>query len=301
MKKAKTIDFEQTEITLNSGQTCLVASLSCSGKKVFKGPDLENEDRIFTSPELFGVFDGATAVIEGRLAGLTPGAWLAEESRLFLAGLDNPTQQFKTAKELLIALNRHIQKQMSANFPEMWEALPCGPSASGALGFIRPDGTCSFAAAGDCVIVAISNTGIQQLTEDLISTGEIAFFTDALQSKIEATREMHQERRKERYNKTFACINGDALMEDNHHLIQSGEVTLSDLEALIILTDGMGLPASTEAEYVASARKIAELNYDLPTYLRHLIDFYDQDPDCTIYPRGKHFDDASGVVFRFTK
>ena len=110
-----------------------------------------NEDRMVIGTNVFAVVDGATAVVDVDMNGLNPSAYMSK----FLADylLNQPSDDPRTAVELLADANAAIRAHLQAEWPQVYAMGKFGPSAAVAVVKFHADGTISVASAADCSIV----------------------------------------------------------------------------------------------------------------------------------------------------
>lgn len=259
---------------------CEHISLQGSGK--------QNEDSLCVLHETFGVFDGASALVESRLIGtLSGGAWCSSTASKLLSSTIPLTTYAQT-----------LQRKIKATWSPLHMAIENLPGTMMAV--VRfSENALEFLQLGDSVILIINKDGSHSLTntfidqdaqilvqwKELTGQGE-KFPRKSLASAIIANRK--------RANSYFGFMNGDPAV---FNFLTHGYLDISVVKSVLLLTDGAMIPKENPrspenwdelvATYVDGgveeiARKVRELET--------------ADSTCARYPRIKIHDDLTIVA-----
>lgn len=285
-------------------------SFSLHGRKTADTPTTMNEDSLVTAHKLFAVIDGATDHQGLKMEGKTSGAFLAEYLHRNLTHIAQEPDYAETEAAVLLAgLNRAFGEKLGLDYPELAQkGLIYGPAAAVCLVKLHDDQTYSYAIASDCALVEFGLHGgvfvapehekphhIEQNRLDLAQalmnehnlSLEEAIKTPEYQKAYKKFREL--------INKEWPVVNGDPQLEN---LILHGRRDLEDVAALVLMSDGMFLPGSSEKQGAEMAAR-QMLEHGISAYANGLKTLYDQDVPLEKFFRFKHMDDASALLIQF--
>lgn len=272
-------------------------------------PNHGNEDSLVQASSIFGVIDGATAMIPDRLTGLTGAEYVSRFAAADFAHADL-LEPDATACNVLLRTNKRFGKHLAEKFPQVAAQGKYGPSAAVVLVRFHADGTYSYAQAADCFLAEVRTDGmVEVLTPDqLVNLDENGSLRLARQriregvSPAEVLKDpsVHAQLKKnrEKNNVAFGVLNGEKALADH---VCHGRRPLAGVKALVLMSDGMVLATGNggRAERVAcSALRMLALG--VRAYYRDCIkNVADTDPHFQRMPRFKHLDDASALVLHF--
>lgn len=279
-----------------------------------KGSNEWNEDALIIneSVRLFGVLDGATSLRPFRGPNGETGGYLASQlvkrelERLAASDLDSVPLH-----SAVLRANARLREEMAehgidvARKEDLW--------TTGVAAVRIGENNIEYAQAGDCMIAAFYKDGsirtvsydqvdhIDQQTKRMWEDGVKQGMTtrEQLRKLVEPTI---------LYNKrTMNTLDGYAVLSGEPELaefLEYGRISRIQLSGLLIVTDGLFLPAGyelSEAERAAGMETLVRLIRDksLRGYAEWLIDLEESDPECQRYPRFKKSDDKTGVLLTF--
>ena len=107
-------------------------------------------------------------------------------------------------------------------------------------------------------------------------------------AKVQKTREL--------YNIETGAFNGEPEVKN---FTLSDKRSLEDVEALVLMCDGMAWPeGNKETAYTIAAQQMIGTQ-GISGYYQKLKATFDTDPNMEKYLRFKHMDDATAIVLRF--
>lgn len=285
-------------------------SYSTRGESLPGTPCKMNEDRTVAAHKTYAVIDGATDRMGKEINAMTPGAFVADYVHRTLTNLAQQPDYIETEAGLLLAgINRAFGENLEKYHPHLLkDGYQSGPVASAAFLRLHEDGTFSYATVGDCFLVVLRKDGNisvcppEEKPEHLEKPRLEHMMTLFKDNKLAFQDMMKDEKAQEMYlaylgelNKSIGVINGDPNMEN---LMNGGRVSLGDVAALVLMTDGMLMPGLPEPEGAqVAARQILE--HGISAYGTSLEAMYNKDPDRTEYPRFKHRDDMTAMALVF--
>ena len=283
--------FDEGSIKSPAGASYHFSALSIAGTSTYAVPPTKNEDRFVVHGSIAGVFDGATPVIKETFNGLGAAEFASDQLRKFVVQETNP----KSARELLLTLNLALRKSLlQINSSTILEAPHLGPSAAGALIVFHSDHTISYASAADCVILAKQRGTWIELTRDTVA--------QASQSLFGSKPFDEGEWRETLYNKYFAVLNGDLLLNNKPELPQHGIISLREVSEILMLSDGTAaLHDQSNGTYLSAAKDLETLDFDLSAFYEEHASLVESDPERKRYPRLKHRDDFTALLIRIAK
>lgn len=255
-----------------------------------------SEDAIVLNEKInvYGVFDGATPLVPFQDENGMNGAYLA--SNIFKDYFFRLYRSHLTLVEGIAAANRllrdHMEKYMvnQEKYEHLW-------STCAAIIKIENDGRISFAQLGDCMIIAEYQNGmVRALTRDTVkdissrakgwreeqrtqgvNLPEEEYFQDITHQLI-----FNRSLANKLYG--YSVANGK---EDVLNFIQHGDVNISEIKTLLLITDGLFHPDYSIEE---TFKKIDQTGID--RYAFELEQFEENN-------HIRH-DDKSGIIIRFT-
>ncbi|MEH7352432.1 protein phosphatase 2C domain-containing protein [Neobacillus drentensis] len=210
-----------------------------------------SEDAILINErvKVYGVFDGATPLTPFKDENNMNGAYLA--SNIFKDYFSRLYQENLSLVEGIQAANRMLRDRMEKSMvnQEKYEQLW---STCAAIIKFENDGKISYAQLGDCMIIAEYQNGvIKALTRDTvkgISYRAKAWREEQRKQGVTVPDEdFYQDITQQRiFNRSLAnkphgytVANG---REEAVHFIQQGQVNISEIKALLMITDGLFHP-----------------------------------------------------------
>ena len=257
-----------------------------------KGSGTLNEDAYFLSDEIYGVFDGATALNESLYEGGKTGGYLA--SRL-------ACEAFRANDAPLLKLTHRANRRILAAMQEKGvdlrhkENLWCTSLAVVRIG--RRD--FEWVQSGDSLILTIDNEQRYQVLvpdpehdletlcmwRDMTARGTRAIF-ESLKEQIIAVRR--------RMNVTYGAINGESEALD---FISRGRGSLAGIRHILLFTDGLFIPQENPQNGHRFDILVEHfLKGGLEAVYRQVHRLQIRDPLCHRYPRFKAHDDIAAVA-----
>ena len=237
-------------------------------RKSFQKREAEDAFVVNERAGVFGVFDGVTPMDDYQDAEGHNGAFIA--SNLFrehFARLSAPCD----ASQALVQANRRLRERMRCSPIDMTQRHLLWSTC--AVVVVVHDGKASYAHVGDCMIIALDKEGhTTVLTKD---------FVDGVSARAEAKRALdrklgvfvpeedyfrepvHQQAYQRWMANTpegYSVANG---MEEMGAYIQSGIVDTTQLQALLLISDGMVYPGGRHEDVIHAVREIGMEAYML--------------------------------------
>lgn len=280
-----------------------------------KGSNETNEDEyvIHQRSLVYAVIDGATGL--GGLSGKIAATALKE-------GLANPTGS-KGLFDKVMAANEQLGEFTAQDSHKTIDQVPKEERSSCGLAAIQiHPGTnqLEYVHAGDCMLfVQFRDGSIRTLTYDHISPLDAIAIT-ARQKEFkrlladgenpntwaqEEISTMHKNIRQSIYGilvenrRKLNSMGGYGILDgskDAKHYIEKGTISLNQVRNILLLTDGLQLPAEKAGgqESWVHAAKYA-FNHGLNSLYHHISRLEESDPACYVYPRLKPADDKTGI------
>ncbi|REE68691.1 protein phosphatase 2C-like protein [Paenibacillus taihuensis] len=271
-----------------------------------RGVSAWNEDALITNEplDIYGVIDGATSLVPYSGPGGESGGYLASQIISRICS-EAPEEDLKKG---LLALLEHSNDALRLAMAEagiQTERREAVWSASAVLVRVAPKWI-EFAQAGDCMLAAYYTDGtIRIVTNDQLAhvddrskavwtAGIAAGLTtraelwEHTKSQIEAGRALANK------DGGYSVINGDPAFAD---YAEYGRISRTNLQALLLFSDGLYIPKPPGEPDKDSAGEIASLvrEMGLPRYIEWLTALEESDPDCTQFPRMKKSDDKTAL------
>lgn len=270
-----------------------------------RGVGAWNEDALISnaSLDIYGVIDGATSLVPYSGPGGESGGYLASQ---LIARLCNEAAEgdMPSLLELLERANDALRHSMTEAGIQT-ERREAVWSASAVLVRIAPKWI-EFAQAGDCMLAAYYTDGtIRIVTNDQLAhvddkskevwtAGIAAGLTtraelwEHTKPQIEAGRALANK------DDGYSVLNGDPAFAD---YAESGRISRTNVEALLLFSDGLYIPMPPGESDKDSATRIASLvrEMGLPRYFEWLTALEESDPDCMQFPRMKKSDDKTAL------
>jgi serine/threonine protein phosphatase PrpC len=163
---------------------------------------------------------------------------------------------------------------------------------------------------GDCMILAVYQKDevrpLTRLQVDHLEQAAIKTWRQCIQRGLETKAEIMPHvkeqlianRQKSNTENGYGVLNGEP---EASCYFENGKINKVGLTHLIMLTDGLFLPAETVPNEIPYWEYIATsiIEKGLEQYTKDLIDLEESDPECIIYPRFKKSDDKAGIVIAF--
>ncbi len=283
-----------------------------------ESPDRQNEDAhvILEDEEVLvaGIFDGATklsSVTGVTVAGEQGGRFAAQAS---VAGIEKEYIKTSTARGLLIDANQEIANRLLLQGieSEKKEATELSNTQAVAVRIDKVNGVIDVSAVGDVACLVKYRSGKIELVTPLDITLEDDQALIVAQELVQNEGITFTEaiKRPEVNNILFAgrarcnapdgqgvgVLDGRKSAEKYMHTRQ---LAVSEVEELILLTDGMFLPTTVvgaEPDWRQMVDIIDQTGLD---GLRgKILEMKNSDPDFTKYPRFKKHDDTTGVIIK---
>ncbi|NGQ97372.1 protein phosphatase 2C domain-containing protein [Brevibacillus sp. SYP-B805] len=265
-----------------------------------------NEDALLINAKnrIYGVADGATSLVpyvnDRRETGGYLAASLIREYVENLQGEGELRHHLKTANGLL--REAMVRAAVDVRRKEaLWSA---------AVALVRIDDTgIEYAQTGDCMIFAVyRGNRIRPLTFPQTEHVEAEAFAKweagiarGIATYAELRDSVHEifVRNRQRANAPdgYGVLNG---MENAGDFVESGRISRSNLQALVLLTDGLFMPRKRgcpDPDWAETVGPILEKG--LEAYAADLLRLENGDPECLQYVRFKKSDDKTGIVIRF--
>lgn len=220
--------------------------------------------------DVYGVFDGATPIIPFKDEQGMNGAYLASNTfKDYFSGL---YRNDLSLVEGIMAANRMLRAYMEkykvnqAKYENLW-------STCAAIIKIEQDGIISFAQLGDCMIIAeYLNGTIKALTKDTVK--DISYRAKAWREEQRKqgvkipNEEYYQERTQQLiFNRSLANKkNGYTVANGKKEVlnfIQHGQVNISEIKTLLMITDGLFHPKTSLEETFIKIQTIGFHRYSM--------------------------------------
>lgn len=255
-----------------------------------------SEDAIVLNEKInvYGVFDGATPLVPFRDENGMNGAHLA--SNLFKDYFFRLYRSNLSLVEGIEAANRMLREQMEKykvnqeKYEHLW-------STCAAIIKIENDGKLSYAQLGDCMIIAEFQNGmIKALTRDTvkdISRRAKLWREEQRKQGVNIPGEEYYQDLTQQliFNRSFANKpNGYSVAngkEEVINFIQYGQVNVSEIKTLLMISDGLFHPYDSIEE---TFKKIDQSG----------IDRYASELELFEKKNNLHHDDKSGILIRFS-
>lgn len=271
-----------------------------------KGTGKMNEDAYVLNEQakLFGVVDGVSSLVPYISEDNHTGGFIA--ANLVKQYMEERKESGSLADHVH-AVNEQLARRMAAAGidPAQKEALW---GAALALVAIEEDAI-SYIQTGDCMIFAIYRTGkIRVLTHpqtDHIEAYALQKWTEGVRQGLQTREELYQlvkddliaNRQRSNQPDGYGVLNGE---KDVLRWCESGRINRTNLQAIILLTDGLFMPSKKKYEESSWEETVQPILTDgLMTYANRLQELEDGDPECIHYPRFKKSDDKTGIVIHF--
>ena len=258
-----------------------------------QGSGVFNEDALLLQENLFGVFDGASS-LKGELYRGKSGAWWAAHlARAAFAGNDDELAGLAERD------NQAIAKGMVVSGVDLAERLQLWSTSAAA---VRVQGeTLDYVQIGDALILCIFEDGRFSLPAPFYSHDRAIFeqWELLVRHGFKNIRELlapQIERVRLRMNRQFGVLNGENEM---HGFLQTGKLSTSGLQHLLIFTDGLHLPADSVGGVDFAGMVECYLKRGLSGLHRAVRGIERTDPECRRFPRFKMHDDIAAVALSF--
>jgi hypothetical protein len=210
-----------------------------------------SEDSVVINEKInvYGVFDGATPVLLFKDENGMNGAYLA--SNIFKDYFHRLYRSNHSLVEGIMAANRILREHMEKykvnqeKYEDLW-------STCAAIIKIEENGKISYAQLGDCMIIAeFQNGNIKALTRDTvkdISNRAKAWREELRKQGVKIPAEEYYQNRTEQliFNRSLANMeNGYSVANGKKEVlkfIQHGQVNISEIKTLLLITDGLFHP-----------------------------------------------------------
>ncbi|MBN2645307.1 MAG: protein phosphatase 2C domain-containing protein [Desulfuromonadaceae bacterium] len=253
-----------------------------------------NEDRVLVTPNLFGVFDGASSLVS-RYYDDKSGAWWAAE----LACQEFAGGQDEDLLGLAKLANERIGEAMERHAVDPADKLQCW-STSAAVFRLRA-GLLEWVQTGDCLILAIDDHGRHELLTPYHNHDAETFAhwwlqpDESLEQALERLRPVI-ERVRLGMNRHYGVLSGAPEAEAFLH---HGRTPLQGLRHVLAFSDGFFPPESRGGELDFSRLVALYLDHGLEAVAQWVRLLEGRDPQCRLYPRFKCHDDMSAVAVTF--
>lgn len=251
-----------------------------------------NEDALFLSDDVFGVFDGATGLSQQRYAGGATGGFLAANigSETFLEAGGEPLQR-------IVEVNNRIseaQKQEGVGQGQVGRHLLW--STTMAVVRVTKE-RFEYYQTGDSLIMALHSDGSYSLpVEEVDIDRETLSIMKACSATNDCSQILADQIRKIRLkmNRTYGMLNGEP---EALQFVRSGSMDLTGVTDLLLFTDGLFLPKE-DPRGRRDWRTFVELYqvgglHEIRDYVRKQ---ESMDPARTKYPRFKCHDDIAAIA-----
>ena len=256
-----------------------------------KGSGAVNEDVLIVSGNVVGVFDGATSLGKGRFKEGKTGGLLAASiaaTTFFLDDATLPSLAARANAAILAEMRSHAGDSEDRGF--YW-------STSAAVLRVRDDHVEWFQ-IGDCRIVALYRDGshrelVETTDHDLETLLQWKRMAPTFSGSIfQACEERILEVRRQT-NITYGSLNGDPHAME---MCDLGRVERSDIERVLLFTDGLTIPREDPREK-GSVDELVALYHKagLAGVRDHIRELEATDPECRKYPRFKMHDDIAAI------
>ncbi|TLS38210.1 protein phosphatase 2C domain-containing protein [Pseudalkalibacillus caeni] len=268
-----------------------------------KGSNEFNEDALVRneSARIFGVIDGVSSIDKYRNRRGETGGYIA--SRLLKQSLEN-IKQCEDLEKAVERGNELIQREMedaridTGHKENRWGA---------ALALVKlNEGKIEYVQSGDCMILAVyKNNHVRPLTVSQVGHLEerslnrwkegIGKGMKTASELLDYTRDVLRENRtKSNTLEGYGVLNGE---EEAVSFLEYGKINAYQIRYLIILSDGLFLPAKEREPAEDWERTVSIISEKgLERYARWIEEMEEADPECTRYIRLKKSDDKTGMV-----
>ncbi|TYT75507.1 protein phosphatase 2C domain-containing protein [Desulfobotulus mexicanus] len=256
-----------------------------------KGTGTLNEDAIFFNGSSFGVFDGATSLIQNTCdRGLTGGFLAAHTAK----------DVFSNSRDCLILLaeqaNRAIYRKMLEH-----EVDTSDKSAlwSTAAAVVRIHGRkLHWVQIGDSLILLIHKDGSFSIpvTDFDHDTETLAMWKKISDTSPESIMDAlgHQIRRvRSRMNVSYGVFNGEKSYAS---FLRCGVEDLKDIDHVLLFTDGLFIPSENPFENRFDTMVRLYQEGGLSAVRKYVRTLEESDPECRRYPRFKTHDDIAALA-----
>lgn len=256
-----------------------------------------NEDVLLVESGLFGVFDGATSLVDFISKDRKTGGRLAAE-----IARQAFSENRKSLRKLAILANRRIKEEMQRERIDTRQKKSLWYTTAAVLR-LREEERAEFFQTGDSLILAIyKNNNWRLLTEyqnhDLETMIVWRKLAEQREKDIMSKVRPQIEKTNMEANVRYGCLNGEKQALGFFH---TGEIQLEDIKAIILFTDGLIIPKENPRDpenwqlFVKIYQKAG-----LRGLLRHVRLLEESDPNCWRYPRFKKHDDVAAIGIDFT-
>ncbi|NEY99093.1 hypothetical protein G4D62_07240 [Bacillus shackletonii] len=273
----------------------------------FKGVRELNEDSIIINDKIsiYGVADGVSSLTPFiSKEGYTGGYIASNEVKQYF---ESQTTYNSFTNDLFTINNKLYRKMKEYNIDILKKEQLWGT----ALAVVKVSDTyVDFIQMGDCMVLALyQNNEVRPLTRIQTSNVEnaaIAKWKDMIDKGIRNREDLFENvkdilisnRQKSNTLDGYGVLNGENQALD---YVESGKINRIGLKHLILLTDGMFLPAESIPNSINYWNYVVEciLSKGIEKYTRDLIDLEETDPECVRFPRFKKSDDKTGMMISF--
>ncbi|PFA62849.1 hypothetical protein CN378_17565 [Bacillus sp. AFS015802] len=273
-----------------------------------KGDGPLNEDTLIFNEKqsLFGVADGVSSLVPFTSRENLTGGYIA--SHTVKDALESGEAEDQPLVEAVKKINEDLHRKMSGygidrhRKEQLWGT---------ALAVVRVlDNGIEFIQSGDCMILAVYESGevrpLTRLQVEHLEETAIEMWRECIRRGFR-TRDEIMPRVKEQLiaNRQLSnAANGYGVLNGEPEAVdyfEYGKINKVGLTHLILLTDGLFLPAESIPEGESYWEFIAGsiLQKGIQTYAEDLIALEEPDPQCITYPRFKKSDDKAGIVMDF--
>ncbi|WGG46375.1 protein phosphatase 2C domain-containing protein [Rossellomorea sp. DA94] len=273
-----------------------------------KGDGPLNEDALIFNEgqSLFGVADGVSSLVPFTSKEHLTGGYIA--SQTVKDALESIESGDQSLYEALTRTNERLHMKMTdyqidGNRKEhLWGT---------ALATVRVgDSGIEFIQTGDCMILAVYESGevrpLTRLQVEHLEETAIEMWRECIRrgfrKKDEIMPHVKEQlianRQLSNAEGGYGVLNGEP---EAVKYFEYGKINKVGLSHLILLTDGLFLPAESipEGEPYWEFTACSILEKGIEKYAADLIDLEESDPECITYPRFKKSDDKAGIVMDF--
>jgi serine/threonine protein phosphatase PrpC len=273
-----------------------------------KGDGRLNEDALIINKRhsIYGVADGVSSLVPFTSEENLTGGFIA--SNTAKEYLESLLPDGGDLFSYIVNINEILHKKIKAYDIDLKKKEQLLGTALAAVR-ITKNGI-EYIQTGDCMILAVyQNDEVRPLTRlqvNHLEQSAIETWRKCIQRGLETKAEilphvkeqLIANRQKSNTDNGYGVLNGEP---EASCYFEYGKINKVGLTHLIMLTDGLFLPAETVPagihywEYISTS--IIEKGVE--QYTKELIDLEESDPECIIYPRFKKSDDKGGIVIAF--
>jgi serine/threonine protein phosphatase PrpC len=272
---------------------------------IIKGDGRLNEDALIINEKqsLYGVADGVSSLVPFTSEENLTGGFIASDT-----ATDHLESHMSSGLDLFSEvsnINRILYTKMKeyeidrSRKEQLWgTALAAVKITENGIEYIQ---------TGDCMILAVYQNGevrpltrlqVEHLEEAAIEKWKQCIL-EGLKTKAEIMPHVKEQlianRQQSNTVNGYGVLNGEPEASD---YFEYGKINKVGLSRLIMLTDGLFLPAETVPDGIPYWNRVAAsiLEKGLDQYTKDLIALEESDPECIKYPRFKKSDDKAGIV-----